>query len=437
MSDSKSGSNGSKARNVFVEFHVLRSHAPGNMNRDDLGTPKTAQFGGVRRLRVSSQCVKRTWRTSEWFQGVLGREQLGLDVLGVRTKRLPSMVRKELGDALDGQALDGLDEVLQRIGRSGAPSKEEEKTTAHLLFLTSEEVVAVREFAKKNKADLGKLAKLTAEAKSADEAKEGEPEAKPKKKSAKASKGDATAHGELLETLQRAFKAHMQESAPRNAVDVALFGRFVTSDEFRTVDAAMQVAHALGTQKVELEYDYFSAVDDKKEPGDDAGAGHIGESEFAQSVLYQYAVCDWRALLANLDGYADDAKRVAAQSMRALALAASRAVPSGKKNGTAPQNPADYVEVVLRRDAPISLANAFLRPVGAKDGDERDVMDHSIHRMRELAAKYQEAYSHDADVIGRFVLSVRDLSAPNKGESRFASLDALAGALAKALEGEA
>src|SRR5262245_58053625 len=56
-------------RNVFVEFHALTSHAPSNLNRDDLGTPKTAVFGGVRRLRISSQCLKRTWRTSEWFKG--------------------------------------------------------------------------------------------------------------------------------------------------------------------------------------------------------------------------------------------------------------------------------------------------------------------------------------------------------------------------------
>lgn len=435
MSGSKD-SIGVKAPNVFVEFHVLRSHAPGNMNRDEMGTPKTAQFGGVRRLRLSSQCVKRTWRTSEWFRGVLGREQLKLDVLGTRTKRLPALVRKELSESFDALPLDGLDEVLQRIGRNSAPSKEEEKTTAHLLFLTSEEIAAVREFAKKNKNDLAKLAKLTADAKASEEPKEGEPEAKPKKKGGKSAKADGSAHTELLEALQKALKAHLEESAPRNAVDVALFGRFVTSDEFRTVDAAMQVAHALGTQKVELEYDYFSAVDDEKQPGEDAGAAHIGESEFAQSVLYQYAVCDWRALLGNLDGYAEDAKRVAAQSMRAIALAASRAVPSGKQNGTAPQNPADYIEIVLRRDAPISLANAFLRPVSAKDGEDRDVMDLSIHRLRELAAKYHQAYSSDGDVLGRYVLSVRDLHALAAGEQRFTSLDALASALAATLEAQ-
>jgi len=434
------GENKQVGRNVFVEFHVLRSHAPGNMNRDDLGTPKSALFGGVQRLRISSQCVKRTWRTSEYFQGTLGREQLGLDVLGYRTKRLPLLVREQLNAEVPAEVLDGLDEVLSRIGRSGAPSKEDEKTTAHLLFLTQEEIAAVKEFAKKNRADLSKLAKLTDEAKAADKsASEGADGEKKAKKGRAAKKGaeGGSAHDELLESIQSAFVKHMGESAPRNAVDVALFGRFVTSKEFSSVDAAMQVAHAIGTQKVSLEYDYFSAVDDLKPADEDAGAGHIGESEFAQSVLYQYAVCDWRSLLANLSGYGDEAKRIAAESMRAITLAATRSVPSGKKNSTAPQNPADYVEVVLRRDAPISLANAFLKPVSARDGSDKDVMDESIARLREQAKRYHKAYSKDGDVLGRFVLSLRDLQGDlAAGEQRFDALDAMASAVASALRSE-
>ena len=59
-------------------------------------------------------------------------------------------------------------------------------------------------------------------------------------------------------------------------MDVGLFGRFVTSDEFDTIDGALQVAHGLGTQKVEVEYDSFTAVDDLSK---EAGAGHLGEPE--------------------------------------------------------------------------------------------------------------------------------------------------------------
>lgn len=51
----------------FTQLHVLTSYPPSNLNRDDLGRPKSAVVGGVARLRVSSQSLKRAWRT--WIQG--------------------------------------------------------------------------------------------------------------------------------------------------------------------------------------------------------------------------------------------------------------------------------------------------------------------------------------------------------------------------------
>ena len=35
----------------FVNFHVLISHSPSNLNRDDMGMQKTAVFGGVKRTQ--------------------------------------------------------------------------------------------------------------------------------------------------------------------------------------------------------------------------------------------------------------------------------------------------------------------------------------------------------------------------------------------------
>ena len=48
----------------FVQLHLLTSYPPANLNRDDLGRPKTAMMGGEPRLRISSQSLKRAWRTS-------------------------------------------------------------------------------------------------------------------------------------------------------------------------------------------------------------------------------------------------------------------------------------------------------------------------------------------------------------------------------------
>ena len=42
----------------FIQLHLLTSYPPSNLNRDDLGRPKTAKMGGFERLRVSSQSLK-------------------------------------------------------------------------------------------------------------------------------------------------------------------------------------------------------------------------------------------------------------------------------------------------------------------------------------------------------------------------------------------
>ena len=158
------------------------------------------------------------------------------------------------------------------------------------------------------------------------------------------------------------------------------------------------------------------SVDDLSE---EPGAGHIGESEFASSVFYKYAVCDLKQLHQSLDGD----EKLAAKAMRAIALAIARAVPIGKKNSTAPQNPADYLEVVVRRDAPVSLANAFLKPVLPSRDQDVDVMDESIRRLRAQASKYDKAYG--AEIAGRFVLPLREVALEERVE-RCATLDELA-----------
>lgn len=384
-----------ESKPLFVEFHVLGSHSPANLNRDDLGTPKTAIFGGERRLRISSQCLKRTWRTSSFFRGELAEEELG-----IRTALLPQLVIERLGPEYDDRARQGLVSLLVSIGKKSGGGKDggetadvdEDETeegqdgasasagsslpaakTPHLLYLSRQEVDEVIAFANERATQLAKIVSV-------------------KKKK-------AGVDAEALKAERKKLQEHLEKTCKRNAVDIGLFGRFVTSDEIAKVDAALQVAHALGTQRVELEYDYFTAVDDLS---NETGAGHLGETEFAASVFYKYAVCDYPKLVQNLGGDED----LAVRGLRALAQAMARAVPIGKTNSTAPHNPADYAEVVLRRDAPVSLANAFLKPVRPQ-GEKGDVMDISIERLRAQASQYDEAYGKE-HIAARFALSLRE-----------------------------
>jgi CRISPR system Cascade subunit CasC len=386
---------------TFIEMHALRSFPPSNLNRDDLGTPKTAVFGGARRLRISSQCLKRTWRMSEHFRGAFAEDQLG-----VRTDRLPEVVLKAIGDSLDEAARDGLVTLLGSIGKKGAkPSaaddeeeddedKPKEKgkgddgvattRTAHLLFLSRQEIEAVGNFARAKKEGLTKVLNSK------------------KKPDAKA-----------IEKLRKELKEHLEENTKKNAVDVGLFGRFVTSDEFDTVEGALQVAHGLGTQKVEVEYDYFTAVDDL---GEGPGAGHLGESEFASSVLYLYACCGLDELEQNLGARSvtgrtidPEARRLARTSLPALVRAIAESTPKGKRTGTAPHTPAEYVEVVVRRGAPLSFANSFAKPVDGREAGG-DVMAASISRLATHRDRIEGAYGRGEDALARFVLCLRDVA---------------------------
>ena len=68
--------------NRFVQLHLLTFYGPANLNRDDTGRPKTAMIGGVERLRISSQSLKRAVRTSDAFQEALDGN------LGVRSRNI-------------------------------------------------------------------------------------------------------------------------------------------------------------------------------------------------------------------------------------------------------------------------------------------------------------------------------------------------------------
>ena len=66
---------------TYIDIHIIQNLPPSCVNRDDSGSPKSAVYGGVRRLRVSSQSWKRATRL--YFNDLLDA-----DDVGVRTKRV-------------------------------------------------------------------------------------------------------------------------------------------------------------------------------------------------------------------------------------------------------------------------------------------------------------------------------------------------------------
>jgi CRISPR system Cascade subunit CasC len=312
---------------LFVEFHVIQSFAPSNLNRDDTGAPKDAMFGGYRRARVSSQCFKRSMRLH-----VNGSGQLASHTLGVRTKKLRQLLLQALVER--GQA-EGADARIAAALDAVGMSLDDQGKTQYLLFLGRVEIQAMADLIVKHWDALAPAPATDA--------------AKKTKKQAKSAAPDAVKKG--MEKLLDGGKA----------VDVALFGRMLADLPEANQHAACQVAHAISTHRVEREFDYFTAVDDEG-GADETGAGMIGTVEFNAATLYRYAVVDLGKLTHNLQGDA----ALAEQGLIAFAEAMVRALPTGKQNSFAAHNPPSFVGVALRHGSPLNLANAFERPVAPR-----------------------------------------------------------------------
>lgn len=312
---------------LFVEFHLIQNFAPSNLNRDDTGAPKEALFGGYRRARVSSQCFKRATR-----QAVSEHELLPVEFRGVRTKKLKSLLLENLAHR-DQVEAEGRIEIA--LSAAGLKLKDDGKTE-YLLFLGEGEISGLAQLVDEYWEELT-------------------PVAGAEKKAKKDAKASAPVE------VQKKAKGLLNGA---KAVDVALFGRMLADMPEVNQDAACQVAHAISTHKVDREFDYFTAVDDKG-AADEAGAGMIGQVEFNSATLYRYAVLDAQKLFSNLQRDSE----LTLSAVDAFTQAIVRAIPTGKQNSFAAHNAPAFVGVAIRRSAPLNLANAFEKPVQPR-GDQ-------------------------------------------------------------------
>ncbi|MCB9440929.1 MAG: type I-E CRISPR-associated protein Cas7/Cse4/CasC [Mycolicibacterium sp.] len=310
---------------TYIDIHVLQTVPPSNINRDDTGSPKTGLFGGVRRARVSSQAWKRAVR-------VYFRQHLDASQLGYRTKRIVELVTREIqsrGIGDEAHAEELAEKVLTAAKitltkpKKRAPKKKAEEESEDPTAAQSEYLVFI------STGQISNLAELAVAAEN-----EGGPVAK----------NDA----------QAAFQADQ-------SIDVALFGRMVADDAVLNVDAAAQVAHALGVSPVDNEFDYFTAIDDLQDEDHQTGAGMIGTVEFNSSTLYRYATLNVDGLLHNL-GDPDATARAAATFVEAFI----RSMPTGKQNTFANRTLPDAVVVIVRDDQPVNLVGAFEDPIRPK-----------------------------------------------------------------------
>ncbi len=302
----------------FVDVHVLHDLPPSNINRDDNGTPKQAVYGGVDRLRVSSQAWKRA--TRRHFA-----ERMDEDQLGVRTRRLHALLtgllkaRGRTDEEAKALAAAALEQLGIKAGRKADES-------SYLLFAGREQLATV----------------------------------------ADALAGGVDGWEQLkAEALKEAVKQLVDVPATLGSthpLDVALFGRMVADLTQLNVDAAAQVAHAISTHAAQTQFDYFTAVDDTQEK-DEAGAAMIGTVEFNSATMYRFATVAFDQLVENL------ADRDAAVSGVAQFITSfAQCMPTGHQNSFAPRTRPALVAVVVRDDQPVNLVSAFEAPVRSRTG---------------------------------------------------------------------
>ena len=345
---------------TYVDIHVIQSLPPSCINRDDSGSPKSAVYGSVRRLRVSSQSWKRAVRL--YF-----KNHLNTSNLGTRTKHLAQIIATQIGEIDSGLSETALTLAIKAINAAADKNKKIiavdnkgnfKKESTPLFFASPEQVRRTAELV------------VTSQ-----------------------------------QTGKRLSKKEVQQTlSAQSGIDIALFGRMVASTPVLNVDAACQVAHAISTHAAENEYDFFTAVDDEKSRSEeeDAGAGMMGTVEFSSATMYRYATVNADMLRHNL-GDGEAALRALEVFIRGFCLS----MPTGKQNTFANRTVPEAVVVTVREDQPVSLVGAFEEAVPAEGA--HGYVARSVEALARHAATIEDNYG--LEPLRSFVVALTDSNA--------------------------
>ena len=334
---------------TFIQLHLLTAYAPSNLNRDDLGRPKTAKMGNTDRLRISSQSLKRAWRTSDCFYQSLS------DHIGVRSRRFArDWVYKPMID--NGISEKIAKESAIKIAGQFGKVKNEKSPKDPLTNLEIEQLVHI---SSNEQQAIKQLVDLLI--------------------------------SEKREPTDNEVKLLRKENS---SIDIALFGRMLADSPAFNIEAACQVSHALGVSTVTIEDDFFTAVDDLNNNDVDAGSAHLGERGFASALFYTYVCISRDLLLENLNG--DEV--LVEKTLKALTESAAKVAPTGMQNSFASRAYTSYLLIEKGSQQPRSLAVAYFNPIRSQD-----LVNDAITRLEEQRDKFDKVYGQCAD--SRYVLN--------------------------------
>lgn len=386
----------------FVQIHTLHSYPGTLLNRDDAGLAKRLPFGGVERLRISSQCLKRHWARSDSLHSLKGVSDAGL---AIRSRLVwQEKVAKPLFE--EGYPEDAVIGAVKEIQAKFYASEEaKRKPAGDTTGLGRAEVMVL------GRQEIKWFRRLT-------RAIVDSVERDPKK------------------VKDAATKALKEKSKNLHAlrvgagIDAAMFGRFVSGDRDARVDAAVHVAHAFSVHEQASEPDYFTAVDDLQAEEQGSGAGHLNTADLTSGLYYGYVVVDVPLLVSNLEGcdrkswQAAD-RGLAARTVEHLLHLVAKVTPGAKKGSTAPYDWASLVLVEAGDEQPRTLANAFQNPVRHSP--------YEVNAANALMA-HVEAIDGMYGSAGRRWLATR-IAGATVPAAEAATMPALAAAVATAIRG--
>lgn len=337
-----------------LELHMLQSVPVACLNRDDLGSPKTAVFGGVQRARVSSQCWKRATRE-------LAKELFPERFKGMRTRLivgpLYEILMNKHGQDSD-TALTNAKKLAEDLAKYDKEAEKKGKLQTKTLFFTSH-------------AELESLA----------------------------------AHIASNSNVKKQSK-EFAKSVCMDAADIALFGRMVASASEFTLEGAAMFSHALSTHKADNEIDFFSALDDLQ-PKEETGAGMTGTLEFNAATYYRFAALnlDMLADSAHLGGLTCEERQ---DVVAAFVEATLMALPSAKQNSmNAATLPAHVLCVLREKGHPVQLVNAFEQAVWSPQG--KGYVEPSVKKLEDEFTCLQATWGMDSVCLRMPEKSLKEL----------------------------
>lgn len=375
-------------RAQFLSLHLLETLAAVLPVRDENNSPKTIVYGGFERHMITSQARRRAERMHARDRANAGVGPLAGHSMGRRTREwallTARVLEKDHGWDKD-ESVATTRAVLEAVGlKFGDPAK---KTVANLtkvlLFAPADADKRIGAYIDANSEELRHWRDQYLKAQ--------ESGSKPKRggKQAVAEEsedGETNGAGDkdLPPLPKESRTAVLTALAPRDAIDIALYGRFLAEiPDSPNVDGAVQSAHAFTIQEAEAVDDFYAAADDAKldrkknaldflDAADDAGAGMTGYQSLISGTFYRHAVLDRSRLRTNLQaaGMTEaEAAEAAVAAELEFVTGFVEAFPQAKRNSTASTGSLPALVLAFEGERPYNYAAAFQKPIDENPED--------------------------------------------------------------------